>query len=93
MVCPIWLQVKNFEGAVLYSGCLSSFGMLSTDEGTCMDVFARACLKNCSKDQEYEIAEIAFTNPEAGLGHTRVSHLYEWATPLSTSTKPVLILR
>jgi hypothetical protein len=41
-----------------------------------------ACLKGCSEDQEYEIADlienmIVFTKPEVVLGHMRVAYLYE----------------
>jgi hypothetical protein len=79
---PILLQIKILEGAVLYSGCPIDFGTLSTDEGTFMDVFARACLQGCSEDQECEIADlienmVLFTNPAAILGHMRSAHLYE----------------
>jgi hypothetical protein len=76
------MRIKRIEGAVLYSGCPIDFGTLSTDEGTFMDLFAQACLKGCSEDQEYEIADlienmIVFTKPEVVLGHMRVAYLYE----------------
>jgi hypothetical protein len=77
-----WLEIRRFEGAVLYSGRPIDFGTLAIHEDSFMDVFTSACLKGCSEDHECEISNllenlISFTTPQAILDQIRGSDYCE----------------
>jgi len=78
-----WIRIDQFEDAKpLYRGCPVDFGTLSTDRGSFMDIFSSTCLKGCSADEKYEIADlienmIIFKDPGAIIGNIKVDSSYD----------------
>jgi hypothetical protein len=87
-----WLEIRRFEGAVLYSGRPIDFGTLAIHEDSFMDVFTSACLKGCSEDHECEISNllenlISFTTPQAIVDQIRGSDYSKSAPALLIFTR------